>query len=244
MRHANRLFLHIKSSRVKSSPFKTPSIRVLLAKLPLVNISQWQGLALLGVISLLTACSGIAPLPSASPKQPFTTDPAQYQYLIGPGDGLSIFVWRNPDVSSSVTVRPDGRITTPLVEDVMAANKTPTQLARDLEKAIGAYIKDPIVTVTATGFVGPYSEQVRVVGEAAKPQSLSYRQNMTLLDVMIAVGGLTEFADGNDALVVRIVGGEQKQFSVRLEDLVRDGDITANAELLPGDIIIIPEAFF
>lgn len=198
----------------------------------------------LAALSLVTACSGIQPLPSAAPHQPFTTDPAQYQYLIGPGDGLSIFVWRNPDVSSSVTVRPDGRITTPLVEDVMAANKTPTQLARDLEKALGSYIKDPIVTVTATGFVGPYSEQVRVVGEAAKPQSLSYRQNMTLLDVMIAVGGLTEFADGNDALVVRIVGGKQQQYSVRLEDLIKDGDISANAELLPGDVIIIPEAFF
>lgn len=196
------------------------------------------------VTGLLAACSGIQPLPTAAPKQPFTTDPTQYQYLIGPGDNLSIFVWRNPDVSSGVTVRPDGRITTPLVEDVMAANKTPTQLARDMEKALASYIKDPIVTVTATGFVGPYSEQVRVVGEAAKPQSLSYRQNMTLLDVMIAVGGLTEFADGNDAVVVRIIGGQQQQFSVRLEDLIRDGDISANAELLPGDVIIIPEAFF
>lgn len=200
--------------------------------------------AVLTSIGLLSACSGIQPLPSAAPRQPFTTDPAQYQYLIGPGDNLSIFVWRNPDVSSSVTVRPDGRITTPLVEDVMAANKTPTQLARDMEKALGSYIKDPIVTVTATGFVGPYSEQVRVVGEAAKPQSLSYRQNMTLLDVMIAVGGLTEFADGNDAIVARIINGKQEQFSVRLEDLIRDGDIEANAELLPGDVIIIPEAFF
>ena len=200
--------------------------------------------AALATIFLISACSSVSPLPSAAPHKPFTTDPAQYQYLVGPGDGLSIFVWRNPDVSSSVTVRPDGRITTPLVEDVMAANKTPTQLARDLEKALGSYIKDPIVTVTATGFVGPYSEQVRVVGEAAKPQSLSYRQNMTLLDVMIAVGGLTEFADGNDAVVIRIVGGKQLQYSIRLEDLIRDGDISANAELLPGDVIIIPEAFF
>ncbi len=197
------------------------------------------------VSTLLSACSSSMPyLPAAAPRQPFTTDPAQYQYLIGPGDGLSIFVWRNPDVSSSVTVRPDGRITTPLVEDVMAANKTPTQLARDLEKALASYIKDPIVTVTATGFVGPFSEQIRVVGEASKPQSLSYRQNMTLLDVMIAVGGLTDYASGNEATVIRVLNGQQHQFAVRLEDLIRDGDISANAELLPGDVIIIPEAFF
>ncbi len=192
----------------------------------------------------LSACSSVDPLPPAPLRQPFTTDPAQYQYLIGPGDNLSIFVWRNPDVSGGVTVRPDGRITTTLIEDVVAANKTPTQLARDLEKALGNYIKDPIVTVSVGGFVGPYSEQIRVLGEAARPQSLPFRQHMTLLDVMIAVGGLTEFADGNDAVLVRVVNGEQREYRVHLEDLVKDGDIGANAELLPGDVLIIPEAFF
>ena len=192
----------------------------------------------------LSACSDVQVLPAAPLHQPFTTDPAKYQYLIGPGDSMSIFVWRNSEVSTSVSVRPDGRITAPLVEDVMAANKTPTQLARDLEKALGAYIKDPIVTVTMTGFTGPYAEQIRVVGEAAKPQALPYRQNMTLLDVMIAVGGLTEYADGNDARLLRIENGQQKEYLVRLTDLIKDGQIGANAELLPGDVIIIPESFF
>lgn len=196
------------------------------------------------IVLVLAACSSREPLPSAPLNQPFTTDPDRYQYLIGPGDSMSIFVWRNSEVSTSVTVRPDGRITAPLVEDVMAANKTPTQLARDLEKALGAYIKDPIVTVTMTGFVGPFAEQIRVVGEAAKPQSLSYRQHMTLLDAMIAVGGLTDYANGNGAILTRIVEGKQREYTVRLTDLIKDGDISANAELLPGDVIIIPESFF
>lgn len=195
----------------------------------------------------LAACaseSAMQPLPAAPLNEPATTDPAKYNYLIGPGDSVNVFVWRNPDVSSTVTVRPDGKITTPLVEDLPASGKTPTALARDIEKVLGSYIKEPIVTVTVGGFVGPYSEQIRVVGEAAKPQTLSYRQNMTLLDVMIAVGGLTDFAAGNDATVVRIVNGKQEQYSVRLEDLVRGGDISANGALLPGDILIIPESWF
>lgn len=193
---------------------------------------------------LACASDGIQPLPSAPMAEPVTTDAAKYNYLIGPGDSVNVFVWRNPDVSSTVQVRPDGKITTPLVEDLPASGKTPSALARDIEKALATYIKDPIVTVTIAGFVGPYSEQVRVVGEAAKPQSLSYRQHMTLLDAMIAVGGLTDFADGNGATVVRMVDGKQEQFSVRLEDLVKGGDISANAELLPGDILIIPESWF
>lgn len=199
--------------------------------------------AILGA-ALAGCADDIQPLPTAPQAQPATTDPAKYNYLIGPGDNVSVFVWRNPDVSASVTVRPDGKITTPLVEDLPASGKTPTELAREIEKVLGNYIKDPIVTVTVSGFIGPFSEQIRVVGEATKPQTLSYRQNMTLLDVMIAVGGLTAFADGNDASIVRVVDGKQQQFAVRLEDLVKDGDISANAELLPGDIIIIPEAWF
>lgn len=197
----------------------------------------------------LAACASdgdtsIQALPSAALIQPATTDPAKYNYLIGPGDSVNVFVWRNPDVSSSVIVRPDGKMTTPLVEDLQASGKTPTQLARDIEKVLGSYIKDPIVTVTVNGFVGPYSEQIRVVGEAAKPQTLSYRQDMTLLDVMIAVGGLTDFAAGNDASVIRVVNGKQEQYAVRLEDLVKGGDISANGQLLPGDILIIPESWF
>lgn len=165
-------------------------------------------------------------------------------YLIGPGDSVGIFVWRNPELSQSVPVRPDGKITTPLVEDLQAAGKTPTELARDMEKVLATYIRDPIVTVIVTGFVGPYTQQIRVVGEATQPQALAYREDMSLLDVMIAVGGLTNFAAGNKATVVRVVEGKQQQFGVRIEDLIRDGDIGANVQMLPGDILIIPEAFF
>ncbi len=199
-----------------------------------------------GLALVLTGCSSNSypPLKSSLSKQPKTTDPNLYNYLVGPGDSLSIFVWRNPEVSQSVTVRPDGKITTPLVEDIPVSGLTPTQIARLIEEKLSIYIKEPIATVLVGGFVGPYSEQVRIIGEASQPQALSYREDMTLLDVMISVGGLTEFANGNGASVVRIVDGHQRQFSVRLHDLVRGGDISANADILPGDIVIIPESWF
>ncbi len=144
----------------------------------------------------------------------------------------------------SVPVRPDGKITTPLVEDLPASGKSASQLARDIEKALAKYIQDPIITVIVTNFVGPYSEQVRVIGEAARPQALPYRENMTMMDVMIAVGGITDFADGNRASVIRSVDGSQNQFGVRLEDLLRAGDISANVVMRPGDVLVIPESYF
>ncbi len=173
-----------------------------------------------------------------------TGDPDDYRYVIGPGDSLQIFVWRNPEVSQSVTVRPDGMITTPLVEELPASGKTPTQLARDLEKALGTYLREPMVTVLVGGGVGPYNEQIRVVGEAAKPQALSYKEHMTLLDLMILVGGTTQFADGNNASILRVVDGDLRHFRVRINDLLKDGDISANVDMLPGDILIIPESWF
>ncbi len=166
------------------------------------------------------------------------------QYIIGPGDNINIFVWGNNELSASVPVRPDGRITTPLVEDVQASGKTPSQLAREMESHLKRYIKNPVVTVIVTGFVGRFSEQIRVVGEATQPQAIPYRERMTLLDVMIQVGGLTEFASGNRASIVRTVDGEQRQIKVRLNDLIRDGDISANVLMQPGDILIIPESWF
>ena len=166
------------------------------------------------------------------------------EYLIGPGDQVQIYVWRNPEVSTSVPVRPDGKVTTPLVEDMVAVGKTPTQLARDIEKVLGAYIRDPVVSVIVTGFGGPYSQQIRVLGQAAKPQTLAYKENMSLLDVMIAVGGLTEFAAGNKATVIRLVKEKQTQIRVRIDDLIKKGDISANMAVLPGDILIIPESWF
>ncbi|WP_341679448.1 XrtA/PEP-CTERM system exopolysaccharide export protein [Niveibacterium sp. SC-1] len=177
------------------------------------------------------------------PAAPAMASSADYSYVIGPGDAVNIVVWRNPELSMSVPVRPDGKITTPLVEDLPAIGKDASTLARDIEKALGKYIRDPIVTVVVTGFVGPYSEQIRVVGEAAKPQILSYKQRMTLLDVMIAVGGITDFADGNSASILRTSEGG-KQYSVRLKDLLRKGDVSANVEMKPGDVLIIPQGWF
>lgn len=167
-----------------------------------------------------------------------------YNYIIGPGDNVNIFVWRNPEVSQSVPVRPDGKITTPLVEDLQASGKTPTELARKIEEVLGVYIKDPSVTVIVTGFVGPYDQQVRVIGEAAQPKALPFRENMTLLDLMISVGGLTEFAAGNDTILVRRVNGKEMQYRVRIDDLIEKGDISANVHILPGDIMIVPESWF
>jgi polysaccharide export outer membrane protein len=153
-------------------------------------------------------------------------------------------VWRNPEVSQSVPVRPDGKITTPLVEDLQASGKTSTELARDIEKALSKFIQQPVVTVVVTSFVGTYNEQIRVIGQAAKPQALPYRVDMTLMDVLIAVGGVTEFAAGNRASVIRIVDGKQQKFNVRLNDLIKDGDISANVPMRPGDVLVIPESFF
>lgn len=177
-------------------------------------------------------------------QQPVETQVTDAQYLIGPGDAVNIIVWRNPEVSMSVPVRPDGKITTPLVEDLPAAGKTSTALARDIEKALAKYIQQPVVTVVVTSFVGNYDEQIRVIGQAAKPQALPYRRDMSLMDVMIAVGGTTEFAAGNRASLIRNVNGKQQRFNVRLDDLIKEGDISANVPMRPGDVIVIPESFF
>lgn len=177
-------------------------------------------------------------------QQPIETQVTESQYLIGPGDTVNIIVWRNPEVSMSVPVRPDGKITTPLVEDLPAAGKTSTDLARDIEKALSKYIQQPVVTVVVTNFIGNFSEQIRVIGQATKPQALPYRRDMSLMDVMIAVGGTTEFAAGNRASLIRNVNGKQQRFNVRLDDLVKDGDISANVPMRPGDVLVIPESFF
>ena len=190
------------------------------------------------VALLMAACSS-----SSYPPAPASAATPDYRYIIGPLDVVNIVVWRNPELSMTVPVRPDGRISTPLVEDVPALGKNPEQLGRDLEQALSKYIRDPVVTVIVSSFVGPTTEQVRIIGEAAKPQAVAYRQNMTMLDVMIVVGGLTDFADGNRAVLVR--GSEQgKQYRVRLSDLVRRGDISANVDVRPGDVIIIPQSWF
>lgn len=206
-------------------------------------ISKIKIIILIIAAQVLTGCSSTT-LPTATIHSSNTKDINSYRYLIGAGDVLNIFVWRNPEVSGTFTVRPDGMITTSLVEDIPVTGKTPTEVARSIEEILSTYLREPVVTVTVNNFVGPFSEQIRVIGEAAEPQAINYTQHMTLLDVMIVVGGLTEFANGNDAVVVRIEDGVQKQYDIFIEDLIKDGDIQANVDLLPGDIIIIPEAWF
>lgn len=166
-------------------------------------------------------------------------------YIIGPGDDVDIFVWGNNELTiGNVKVRPDGKITTRLVENIPASGKTPSQLARDIEKAYAEYVKHPVVSVIVDRFVGVPWQQIRVVGEAAKPLKIPYTKHMTLLDLMIDVGGLTEFAAGNKAVLIRGAGDERQSYSLRLEDLLEDGDISANLSMLPGDIVLIPESWF
>lgn len=206
-------------------------------------VTSLKGSLVLFLLALIAGCSSTY-LPNATVHNSLTTSVNNYQYLIGPNDSVTIFVWRNPELSGSFIVRPDGKISTSLVEDVAVSGKTPTQLAREMESILSKYIRDPVVTVSVTNFVGPYSEQIRVIGAAANPQAISYREYMTLLDLMIAVGGLTEFADGNAAKLVRVSNGTQLTYDLRLDDLIRDGNIAANVDMLPGDIVIIPEAWF
>jgi polysaccharide biosynthesis/export protein len=199
--------------------------------------------ALGALVMLLAACSSTSTLPSAASGQEAAVSPSD-QYLIGAGDSLGIFVWRNPELSMTATVRPDGRVSIPLVEDVPAVGKTPTVLARELENKLRPYIKDPIVTIIPAGFVGPFTTQVRVIGEAASPKALPYRSGMTALDVMIAVGGLTKYAAGDRSVLVRRVNGKEETHRVHLSSLIRDGDVEENVLMQPGDILIIPQSYF
>jgi len=209
--------------------------------------AKWLG-SILGLL-MAVVVSGCAV--SYPPLPPEADVPDDYTYIIGPGDSVQMFVWGNPEVTQSVVVRPDGKITAPLVEELPASGKTPYELARDVEKELSKYVRNPLVTIIVSGFVGPYSEQVRVVGEIGsgdegevRPMAIPYKEEMTLLDLMIAVGGLTHFADGNRASLIRVIDGEMNQFGIRVEDLIEDGDITANVDIMPGDILFIPEAYF
>lgn len=175
-----------------------------------------------------------------------TQEHAGEEYVIGPLDQLNIFIWRNPELSTKVQVRPDGRITTPLISDMPAVGKTPAMLADDMKLALSEYIKDPIVSVIVENFSGTFSQQIRVVGATEKPAALPYRANMTVLDAMIAVGGLSEYAAGNRAKLVRYdrTSGKQVEYRLRLASLLKNGDSNANVRLQPGDVIIIPTSMF
>ncbi|MEM7610321.1 MAG: XrtA/PEP-CTERM system exopolysaccharide export protein [Pseudomonadota bacterium] len=211
-----------------------------------IKAVHFLSLALMASVSLLTGCASGTSLPAAvpTPQGQAPTEDALSKYRIGPGDQLEVFVWRNPEISATVPVRPDGKISTPLVEDMVAVGKTPSELARDIEKVLTTYIKSPSVNVIVTDFQGVFEGQVRVVGQAANPQAIPYREGMTILDVMIAVGGLGEFAAGNRAKLVRNVDGQTEEYRVRLNDLLNKGRIDQNVAIRPGDVIIIPEALF
>ncbi len=213
----------------------------------LPRIFGLQAVLRLALVTGLTGCdTGL--LGSRSPPPIVESSAAKVpgDYIIGSGDSLSIFVYRNPDLSEGgVAVRPDGRISTPLIEDIVAAGKTPTQLAREIEERLTKYIQDPNVTVIVRGFIGPPDRQVRVIGEATDPIAIPFRDHMTLLDVMIATKGLTKYAAGNRAVIVRTDGvGKTQTIRVRLSDLIKDGDISQNIEMTPGDTIIVPQSWF
>ena len=214
--------------------------------MPINRLSRLlAGSALLSLT--LSGCAGSASGPQLPPASfvAMQEGPGD-EYVIGPLDELTIFVWRNPELGAKVQVRPDGRITTPLITDMPAVGKTPKMLADDITLQLSQYIQDPLVSVIVNKFAGTFSQQVRVVGATEKPASLPYRANMTLLDAMIAVGGLSEFASGNRAKLIRFDKGtgRQKEFAVRLGDLLKKGDSSANVMLMPGDVIIIPESAF
>ena len=200
---------------------------------------HWRFLFGVALVAIVSGCSTTGSYPPA----PQAVDSPNLRYKIGPLDTLNIVVWRNPELSGPVTVRPDGFISLPLIGELQAAGKSPSDLSLAARAALAKLVVDPVVSVVVTGFQGVYSEQIRIVGEAARPQAVSYRQDMTLLDVMIQVGGMTDFADGNGAVLIRGSSGG-KQYSLRLKDLLKRGDISANVAVMPGDIVMVPQSWF
>ncbi len=199
-------------------------------------------IAVLGILCALATVlgPGIPAAWAAAPAPPTASSP---DYVIGPGDALQIFVWRNPELTTSVPVRPDGKISTPLVEDMPAVGKTPTQLARDIEKVLAVYVKQPQVNVIVTQPASAYS-QVKVIGQVLHASAVPYREGMTVMDAVLAVGGLTTFAAGNRAQLVRTVGGKQIELRVKLDALLNHGDMSQNLPVRPGDVLVVPESRF
>ncbi|MFT3804577.1 MAG: polysaccharide export protein [Burkholderiaceae bacterium] len=186
---------------------------------------------------LLAGCA------STLPPAPQKASSPAYSYEIGPGDQLNVTVWRNPELSAKVPVRPDGKISTPLIGEISVTGRSAADLATDIEQRLGKYVRDPKVTVVVEQFEGVAAKQIRVIGQVAKPMTVPYRQNMSLLDVMLAVGGLTEYAAGNRAVLIRS-GEKNAQYNVRLSDLLKSGDVSADIEMLPGDVIVVPDSWF
>ena len=202
-------------------------------------IIRWLTVGGMSAAALLVGCTSTMSFPPA----PQSVSAPDLRYKVGPLDTLNVIVWRNPELSGPVTVRPDGFISLPLIGDLKAAGKNPAELSVEIKGALSKLVLDPVVSVVVTGFQGIYAEQIRIVGEAARPQAVPYRQDMTLLDVMIQVGGVTDFADGNNAVLIRGSQGG-RQFSIRLKDLLKRGDISANVAVMPGDIVMVPQSWF
>ena len=205
-----------------------------------MRISALAALSLL-ILPFVAGCSSRAPSAADLGTSGIASGP---QYVIGPGDMLNVFVYRAPELSITLPVRPDGRVSIPLVSDIPAAGRTPSQLSTAIEQRLKEYVKEPNVTVMVTSFVGPFDRQVRVIGEATQPLALPYRDRMTVLDVMIEAKGLTRFASGNSAEIVRRSGNTTTAIPVRLSDLLRDGDVAQNVAMQPGDTLIIPQTYF
>jgi polysaccharide export outer membrane protein len=216
-------------------------------RIAMVNIQNAARLFLLSGIlvgaAVISGCASttgdLAELPTASGEAQHST-----RYRIAPGDSVQVFVWRNPELSTTVRIRPDGILSAPLLEEVPAAGKTPAELAQDIETELSKVLRDPLVTIIVDDFAGTFRDQIRIVGAAAEPKAILYTDSMTLLDVLIQTGGVTDFADGNNSRLVRVVDGKQQSFRLRIDDLIRNGDISANVDVQPGDVVIVPEAWF
>lgn len=206
--------------------------------------------SVLKVVSIFALCgmflSGCAlpTLPEATKHNTKAFDVDTYEYLIGPNDVLNVVVWRHEEVTGNFNVKPDGKITMPLIGDISVSGKTTSEVSEILQKKLDTMFKSPSVSVLLNRFSGEFSEQVRVIGHAVKPMAFNYSKNMTLLDIMVQAGGLTKYADGNDAVLIRMVNGKRKEFGLNIDDLIKDGDLSENVDILPGDVIVIPEAWF
>jgi polysaccharide biosynthesis/export protein len=207
------------------------------------RLVRWLAVMLLVPGLAYAQVAGSTPEPKAAAEKPAAQTVDPNQYVIGPGDSLQVFVWRNPDLTATVPVRPDGKISTPLVEDMVAVGKTPSQLARDIEKVLSEYVRSPTVNIIVGTPMGAFS-QIKVIGQVTKPGPVPYRAGMKVLDAVLAVEGLTQFAAGNRAKIERTAGGQSREIKVKLDSLVNKGDMSQNLDLQPGDVLVVPQSIF
>lgn len=207
----------------------------------MIRFIRQAAYTLCAAVTATAASFAVAGAPTPAPE--VTAAAVGADYRIGPGDNLQIYVWQNPDLSVTVPVRQDGKVSTPLVEDMLAAGKTASDLARDIERVLSEYVRSPKVNVFVLNAVSALS-QVKVTGQVKNPQALPFHEGMTVLDAVLAVGGITEFAAGNRAKVVRTAGGQEQEIKIRLDKLLEKGDMSQNIPLRPGDVLLIPQSRF